>query len=336
MAPYFHTSGLNNNVLSYLGYFLIFLLIITLFSTFYYILKNNQNKYNVSAITDKEVIQKILDEILTYRIKIDLMFSGSSKNYISTTLIKFDENFLWIELPYYIKVNYMWVNKDIICFFKISKIDDLDAIYYHFKTKIVDSEMNAQKLYVLKVNFPDQIFLGQKRKFLRVKLPSEYVQRIQLWLASQDENSGFSTEVEQWGKPWAEYSVQDGQADIYLEDISGGGIRLGMKKKLFSQFKKLKDKSYLFLALEFNPELVPSRLNRLLFLAKLKKVYFAEDADYVFLGLEFLARAKLLEPTKIQWITLEENKGYEELVDWLFEKYLELYRKKLKEKDKLN
>ncbi|WP_456325383.1 hypothetical protein [Desulfonauticus submarinus] len=324
----FEGSGLNSDVINFFYYFIIFCILFSpiLFLIHLYV-KRRESRYDSNefgSISDKETIKNIFDFALIQRSRFDISIRRSD-SMIYATLVDYDDEFIYLEMPSYLKISKVWFKKNLSCFFKIGS-GKLNAIFYNFKSIVVDYYVDKGS-YIIKLKLPEKLYLGQKRRFLRIEIPSKYIKSIKLWSASLDKYAGFSKDISEWGVPLGLYDER--KRSIFLKDISGGGIKLGIKKKIVSDVVKFKrDNEYIFLYLHLNPTYTNSNMF-FYFICKLKNVYQVDDPEFYFFGFQFVAEGKVkANSTQIEWKEIPLEQGCESLGNWLFEKYLEIYRQK--------
>ncbi|MDQ7031123.1 MAG: hypothetical protein Q9M37_00180 [Desulfonauticus sp.] len=323
-------AGINPAIINFLYYFTVFLILfLIVLLVINYFLRKKEEQNNViefGKIKDKDSIKHVLDFALRQRSRFDLKLEKSSQ-IIYTTFVDYDDKlqFLYIELPLYVKMKKSFLGRKLSCFFRIG--DNLNPIFYNFQSVIEGYDFDDKGFCILRIKFPEVVFLGQKRRFLRIEIPSKYLKVVQVWPSVLDKFAGFSKNVLTWGEPLAKYDEEN--KELLLKDISGGGIKLGIKKdkiKNLSKFKK--ENEYVFLYIEFEDKSLSPAF--FYFICRLKNVYFTDESelDFYFFGFQFVAEGKLDKKGEIEWNDIALDQGCERLENWLFAKYLELYREK--------
>jgi hypothetical protein len=327
----FAATGVSEELIQYIYYFFLFFLfiipiLILVHFTVNYFLKKRENDYG--SVFDKDILKDVFNMALLQRSRFDVRV-GKTKSTFYCALIDFDNDYLYLELPSYLKISNIWFKRKIKCFFKIGK-DKLSSIYYNFSTQVEDFYLD-RGVYILKVKFPLKLDLGQKRKFLRISLPSKYIKEIKIWTAKLDRYSGFSKDPLTWSKPIGIYNEKE--KGLLLKDISSGGVKLGIRKDLIHNTVDFKrENEYLFFYLKIN---YPKELKKdfFYFICRLKNYYPEGKEEYYYWGLQFVAVGNLIwdkeqQKNILNWKDLDINRGSEDLGNWLFKTYLEIYREK--------
>ncbi len=280
-------------------------------------------------IIGKKRIAALLTEAMNKRSKFEMRFLPSSPSRKSTycSLERIEKNNLALEISSTLKVSRNWISRNVEVFFKISHKDK--AVFYRFEASILGiRNLNSGLIHVL-LSVPDIIELQQKRAFLRVKPPSEYLMGCAIW---QPEAVSLErhTNVKTWGMPILYYTPEKGSNPIAVENLSAGGIRLGFSREARGMLAKELNIGMPFLLMLdiFDPE--SQRKRRFWLHAKLQNLYEDYTSRNMELGLQFIrwGRPKNDAASQLEW-TKVGGEGIELLATWVMRRHLELFRSKV-------
>ena len=216
--------------------------------------------------------------------------------------------------------------REVTAFFRVT--ENKQQLGFGFTTTITAMRPLNQN-WIIELNLPTLIDRRQKRGYLRVNPPKEYVQGIAVWNDPTDETGHIPKDVREWGKPLMAY-IPSKLSQVQLNNISAGGMRLTVPLQ-----------SYKDMGLEFNLS------NRFAVLLELKEVgetdqrlrfwtlcriqnYYTDfTTQGVEIGLQFMFHAKPQEaeqPTFLYWTQLPEGGEIEAIGNWSMLYHLEAFR----------
>ncbi|WP_319779830.1 hypothetical protein [Maridesulfovibrio sp.] len=291
-------------------------------------LKKRLTSVPTSWITDKSQLEKIFETALVYRSKVDLSFhSTSEKRRTIACAIEDVSDSIILEIPATGKVGKSWVGREVTGFFHVPAKQAGMIIFYNFNSVITEIKTKGSQYYTLIIDFPKYIEQTQKREFLRVSPPSrnyDYVNVI------PDTKQGMAAGLKfiTTNGEYAPGYMGGKDANVFLADISGGGLSLElsqMSSKKASQFKLKKGQNFLVLLslVDFGNK----GIIRYLFVTKVRRVFIDPTQGRAQLGLSYEAQFMgFTEDTKKpKWERVSQN-GCPEMDDWTYNLYLELYR----------
>lgn len=275
-------------------------------------------------------ITAILQAGIAERSKFEMKFLPSeyARPVAICTLLDISPSSLTLEVGSGATVSKRWLERSAEFFFRI-KGEKKQFIYYRMTSTVVGVKKLPNDLNTIMVNFPDKLELQQKRAFLRLEPPAQYLLGAAVW---HDKGQAKPVNVKRWGKPHLQYQPDRAANPVLVEDVSAGGARLLVKR---SSMKKtgmdpnIADRIYFVLDL-YDPE--TSRKRRFWLQCRVQHVYEDFETRNAELGLQFTAwggarKEEDGETVTIDWRDVGQD-GIEILGSWVMKRHLELYRDK--------
>jgi len=179
------------------------------------------------------------------------------------------------------------------------------------------------------VRLPEVLEQRQKRAFLRVEPPEQYVLGMALWAEPLDTTGSMKMNIKDWGKP-ALVFIPNKTSDIELVNISAGGARLKVRreraKKCGLTFT-IAERFMLLLDL-WEPEL--GKRDRYWLLCRTQTPFIDFETRDVDLGVQFIGYARNRENSthELVWQPMKAGEGIEVIGNWAMKRHLELYRER--------
>lgn len=272
-------------------------------------------------------IALILDQAMLHRSRFDTSFhpATTSRQAISCALADHSDKGVVLEVPVGVTPSPSWVGREMACYFRIPR-ENKQPFFYKF-ISAVSKVFTQDGMHYLVLDIPKTIDLGQKRKHLRLEIPTTDIKDFRLWSATEDSSSHFETDQTKWPKPLAVLS-QEQRNSLRVLDISGGGIKLAIDPKHNTSLNDfITQYPFLFMRLELEPagdmHFPPHVLA-----AKLRTKTKDYDTGALLLGYEFVECSSTDVAEELEWIKIEPDRGIDDLVTWVFKRHLELYRER--------
>jgi hypothetical protein len=115
-----------------------------------------------------------------------------------------------------------WIGKNVDCFFMLRKRERL--FFYAFMSAIVDLSMSNNVCFI-KVAIPDRVETRQKRSYLRIVPPEEFMLGAAIWRGADMPKEVERGDLANWKKPSLIW-LPGTREDFTVRDISSGGMRL--------------------------------------------------------------------------------------------------------------
>jgi hypothetical protein len=177
-------------------------------------------------------ISSILEQAMVLRSRIDMSFHPitTSRQTISCTLFELAQTGLTLEMPLGVSPSDGWIGKLMVCYFRIPR-ENKPPYYYTFTASVTGVWKKGDISYIV-LGIPSKVELGQKRKHLRLELPSRDIKDFRIWPATEDGSFHFESDPRNWPDPLAVYTRDDSDG-LRVLDLSGGGIKLSFDPKLY-------------------------------------------------------------------------------------------------------
>jgi len=272
-------------------------------------------------------ISSILEQALLLRSRIDLSFHpiSTSRQTISCTLFELTTQGVTLEMPVGVSPSEGWIGKAMVCYFRIPR-ENKPPFFYTFVSDVTAVRKQGE-IHYLTLALPSKVELGQKRRYLRLELPSQDIKDFRIWPASEDGTFHFESDPANWPEPLAVYDPHS-RDGVQVLDISGGGIKLSFNPERYSGLDDFVARHpVLFMRLELSPagnmDFPPYFMA-----ARLRTKAQDIDDGTLMLGYEFVECCATEGMETIDWIKIEPERGIDELVTWVFKRHLELYRER--------
>lgn len=218
-----------------------------------------------------------------------------------------------------------WTERAVNCYFKINVKGQ--HVYYAFSTRIKRVEIRPRGRCTLVLHTPERMENRQKRAFLRIMPPKEYMLGGALWIGRHMPALEDLPHMERWTKPAMVLLPGKGREQFEISDISAGGLRLTIpRKEMIMAGLELSVAEQLVLIMDL---LNPDDRSRLRFWLHCRVQNFAAqyDTHNIEAGLQFLAWAMPKEDkTELEWFKLNRSHEVDPLGNWIIRRHLELFR----------
>ncbi len=220
---------------------------------------------------------------------------------------------------------FSWVDREVEGYFRISvKKQD---IHYAFSTIITKVENYGKTRSKIVLRLPEKLENRQKRAFLRISPPEEYVLGAALWHQSNRPDGQSMLDIIKWPAPSLTF-LPDTVMQFILGDISAGGIRISIpKQELIKAGLEFSVSDRIILLLDLlDPD--ERRRSRFWLNCRVQNLAVAFESQSLDLGLQFLewARVKDGASTEVEWFKLGANNEVDPLGNWIIRRHLETFR----------
>lgn len=275
-------------------------------------------------------IEGLLQEAIDQRSKFIISLPGdmSSVSSLNASLIDFKNGYLYLEVSTITRFNPRWEGLGVTCFFRlIATKKPCKEMFFNFSSKVYSREQGKNDQIVVRLDFPEEIEMGQRRSSIRVDMDPKLILGFSVW-----EEDRFIKATERENKKGL-YPPK-----ICVEHIQSGGIKTinlsagGMKKKITQEVVQQLGLSWdkgstmvIWLVL-----LEPRNQQKEQFWLKAKVKYKHQDfvSKEIDLGLEFISFGQIGPDKKMKWLRVKEN-NIDQIGNWAYQRYLEYYRQGL-------
>ncbi len=215
--------------------------------------------------------------------------------------------------------------REITAFFRV--MENRKPQFFGFTAR-VSAMRPSNQIWTLELELPELIERRQKRGYLRVAPPREYVLGIAVWTDPTDETGHIPKDIREWGKPVMAY-IPSKLSQVSLGNISAGGVRLTVPLRTYKSAGlefNLANRFAVLLELREIGE-TEQRL-RFWTLCRVQNYYTDFTTQDVEIGLQFIFQAKPqeAEPTILYWTQLPEGGEIEAIGNWSMRCHLEAFR----------
>lgn len=218
-----------------------------------------------------------------------------------------------------------WTDRPVNCYFKINVKGQ--HIYYAFSTRIKRVEIKQRGRCSLSLYLPERLENRQKRSFLRIVPPNEYMLGAVLWFGCQMPRLEDLPHMERWPKPALVALPGREEKQFEISDISAGGVRLTIPRKtMLEEGLELGIAEHLVMLLDLlNPD-DRSRM-RMWLHCRVQNFAAQYDTHNIETGLQFLAwGSPKCDQSCLEWFNLSRNLEVNQLGNWIIRRHLELFR----------
>ncbi len=201
--------------------------------------------------------------------------------------------------------------------------------FYSMTTEIMGIKKLASGAGVLTVAFPEKVELSQKRMHLRLEPPSHLLLGMAIWPEQLTAAGAMERNIKQWGKPRLIYVTGETDNPFIIENLSGGGIRVGVEREAVkdSGLDFEIGQTYILLLDLHEPE--GQRKLRFWLMGRIQNRYEDFETRRLSFGMQFTQHGqRLTEPrNEMRWRPVPSDGGIDELGNWAVRRHLELYRR---------
>lgn len=278
-------------------------------------------------VVDPKEISSILETSIDQRSRYEIIFPVEGEDRrpsVVSSLHSQQAGVLNFECHDIRNLSSSWLGRTSEIYFKI-KVEG-KFYFYSFNTVVDGIRKTRENSWMLSFRMPHNLEAKQKRNFLRIAPPSEYVLGIAVW-PTDPVTGALPTDIRLCGRPHLAL-VPGRVAQLELKDISAGGGRIIVQRE-DAQNSGLEfhigDKLVLLLDL-LEPE-DSSRL-RMLFHCRVQNPFIDFSSQNVELGFQFIKWGKIKEgtSTELEWFRLSKGGEVEPLGNWIMRRHLEDYR----------
>ena len=217
-----------------------------------------------------------------------------------------------------------WTDRLVNCYFKINVKGQ--HIYYAFSTTIKQVEIKTRGRCSLTLYMPERLENRQKRAFLRIIPPEEYLLGAAFWVGRHMPQLENLPQMQKWPKP-AMVMLPGKKEQFSISDISAGGARISIpRKEMLEADLELGVAEQAVLIVDL---LNPDTRARMRFWLHCRVQNFAAqyDTHNIEAGLQFLAWASPSEDqTELEWFKIGRSLEVDLLGNWIIRRHLELFR----------
>ncbi|GAB6061010.1 PilZ domain-containing protein [Desulfonatronum parangueonense] len=281
------------------------------------------------AVQELPTVTKIIFQSVEERSKYDVNFQteNSRRVQFSCSPLKFEPGRgLTLELSGFLQPQSTWIGRPVSCYFKVST-DQKEPkwSFFHFSSTIMDLLQDKSRPCII-LETPQRLERKQRRAHLRLDPPREDIPEVRIWpetLSNLDHHDD--------APPLLHYLHSETDNAFWVRNISAGGLLLEIRQPVDDEVAEAMEKGKrLFISL-FLRDLQQPHNNEYRLLAQIRKSFMepgSAGSGKLLVGLLFVAHKPRGQPkAEDRWLSLND-KGVEEIEDWVFKRHLQIYQQK--------
>lgn len=278
-------------------------------------------------ITDKVHIANLLGMGISQRAKLELQFpvkEDTRRPSLRCALIAIEKKSLILDASGITPLSSMWEGRTVDCFFMLRRQESYD--FYAFASTVISIKQENENCTV-QLALPERIESRQKRSYLRITPPDEYMLGAALWLGPNLPEVTQRNDLALWPRP-SRLWIPGTTEDFSIRDISSGGLRLFLPRHTLAE-----DMEYVHISNQFIVMLdlwEPDKEQRVRFwlLCRMQSPVLDFETRGMDIGAQFLAWGKAVEGggTSLLWLKLASSGEVEPLGNWVMRRHLEIFR----------
>lgn len=279
-------------------------------------------------VLDPREIREVMLLALDQRAKFEVQFKalqGGRRPALRCSGVRLEGLFLTLEVSGLQSLSSRWAGKEAECFFQVMGEDRV--MYHAFATRVKDVYTQQDRCY-LRLNIPDRLESRQKRSYLRIVPPEEYLLGSAAWRGLDLPDDDIRDDLQVWPKPSMVF-LPNVSAQFAVTDVSAGGVRIHIPRaQLVGENRNINISDRLIFMLDLWD---PDKAQRMRFwmLCRVQTPVLDFETRGMDVGLQFLAWAKPrdgVESGQLEWLRLSNSGEIEPLGNWIMRRHLELFR----------
>ena len=298
------------------------------------LIRDRRRRYApLDRVTDKAQVRAILRDAFEQRRPFEIQVT--SDNFTRRPTIRCAPDMLGVdtislELSGIQSLSDNWLGRVVSVYFR-TKIDG-QFVYYTFPSAIKGIHIPKQGLCVVTLDFPQYMDNRQKRAFLRITPPGEYLLGAALWPEASMPEPEKLGDLALWPRP--KLMILPGTTEQFsIMDISAGGVRLRIPSEVIKEHDlEFATVSQVMLMLDLQDAQLGKHL-RFWLLCRIQSVWQEGSSKNIQIGLQFLSWARpriaaeqTAQGSGLEWLRLSAANEVEPLGNWIMRRHLELFR----------
>ena len=221
-----------------------------------------------------------------------------------------------------------WLGRQVMVFFRVSL--GKRFTYYTFSSAIEAIHSPKEDVCHITLPLPDRLENRQKRSFLRISPPHDYILGAAFWCGADMPKQEKFQELDEWPRPTL-LQIPKRTQQFELLDLSAGGARLGMVNQIIRSYRlQFSMVEQVILMLDLHDPQQENHM-RLWLLCRVQNLWRDHSTRNIQMGLQFLAWGKPKADAPegfpgIEWLRLSPGSEVECLGNWIMRRHLELFR----------
>ncbi|MDR2819903.1 MAG: hypothetical protein LBB60_05165 [Desulfovibrio sp.] len=270
------------------------------------------NKY---AARRKNVVNRILEQAQEQNESLDIKMldDETGKNGLAATLQHMRNDGIEVDVLSYVPRD--WEQTWVDVYFRVTQNNRIS--FYKFRSKIVSVKAQGNRSIIVLAR-PEDLEVGQKRNFIRIRPPKETVRVIGLW--HLDPGKPVPKDTSEIGAPVIHYKLGMKNEPVQVENISATGLGLRFPMEAPDVNPVNLDKgSHLLCLVIYNLDAKEDQVVTFWCTCEVVNARVLADSENVLvLGTQF-TNWSVLEPGKseIHWFNCSPTKGVAPITQWV-------------------
>jgi len=285
------------------------------------------------SISDAKLIRAILDSAIEQRRPFEVQIrssSGRRRPTLRCSPVGMNGTSITVDVNGLSRLSNRWLNRQVSVFFRVRR--GKNFIFYTFPAHIAAIHHPWPETCHIELPIPSLLENRQKRSFLRIKPPHDFILGAALWCNDSMPLPESLHELEEWPRPKLLH-IPDRAKEFLLLDISAGGARVEIPNQIIRTYQlHFTSIEYLILMLDlFDPE--QNKRLRLWMLCRIQNLWREHVTHDTQIGMQFIAWARPKEIADfgeesggLEWLRLSSTNDVDPLGNWIMRRHLELFR----------
>ena len=276
-------------------------------------------------------MDRLFDQAMAQRSKMEMCFINQGKRTVCRvcSLEEIKAETLEMEMSSVKDANQSWIGRKVDCVFRVANPKfPAQATFYSMASEILGIKKLSTGAGLITIQYPEKVVLTQKRMHLRLEPPSTLLLGMAIWPEQFAASGAEERDIKNWGKPRLIFVTGDRRNPFHIENLSGGGIRVGVERDAVrdSGLEFEIGQSYIMLLDLYEPE--GQRKLRFWLMGRIQNRYEDFETRRLSFGMQFTRKGqRLTEPkNEMRWSKVSDA-GLDELGNWVARRHLELYRR---------
>ena len=279
-------------------------------------------------IIDPKEIRAVFERALDQRSKFELQFSpgqGGRRPALRCVAARVESTLLVLEAIGLKTLSDRWVGREMDCFFQI--VHKGNSLHHAFSSSLESIRVINDYCFI-RIFIPDRLESRQKRSYLRIVPPEEYLLGVALWHGTEMPPPEKYENLGTWPRPSLAY-LPAVMRQIIMRDLSAGGARVHIPKDcLVESAAHLHTGAQIMFMLDmWDPDKM--RRMRCWMVCRVQNPVLDFETQGMDIGLQFLSWARPRETGEggaLEWLRLSRSGEIEALGNWIMRRHLELFR----------
>ena len=278
-----------------------------------------------------DILRLAMDQRRPFEVQVQTDRSGFRRPTLRTSPQKIGSSTITLELSGIKSLSSIWLDKAVAVYFRIG-VGNNEFIYYTFAGNISDIQTPSEDICHIVIPIPAQLDNRQKRAFLRMQPPAEFLLGAALWHDPNMPQPEKMHDLALWPRPLL--LLLPGRLEQFrLLDLSAGGLRICIPRSIaLSYHLEISTVETIIVMLDLLDPETDKRL-RFWMQCRIQNTWEEQPSRDIHVGAQFRAWARPREghlppeiPSFLEWFRLSSSFEVEPVGNWVMRRHLEMYR----------